>query len=86
MFKADMSKRRNSHTIIVEMLKQARKGVKKSSFLMSANLSFRQLKKYLDTLKQAGLIEFNHGLWRTTEKGRSIIEACEICHKLLEET
>jgi len=50
-----------------------------------AGLSFSQLKLYLNALKEAGFITEQFGVWKTTEKGLHVIEACEICHRLIKE-
>lgn len=77
--------RRGRHDIIVEILKVARGGVKKTHIMFRARLSPAQLKKYLNHLSTAGFITEESGIWKTTEKGLHVIEACEICQRLLEQ-
>lgn len=77
-------KRRVRHDIIVEILQNAKGGVKKTSIMYKTNLSFSQLEKYLNALKKGSFIAENSGIWQTTEKGLHVIEACKICHSLME--
>jgi len=78
-------KRRARHDIIMEILKNAKNGTKKTNIMYKSSLSFDQLKKYLTALKKAGFITEKSGIWETTEKGLHVIEACEICLRLTEE-
>lgn len=76
-------RRRVRHDIIMEILKSAKNGAKKTSIMYKANLSFTQLELYLNALKKAGFITEETGIWKTTEKGLHVIEACKICHLLM---
>lgn len=78
-------KRRARHDIIMEVLKAAENGVKKTHIMYKASLSFDQLKQYLNALKKEDFITEESGVWKTTEKGLHVIEACKICQRLLEE-
>jgi predicted transcriptional regulator len=78
-------KKRVRHDIIMEILKLAKKGIKKTDILFKARLSSDMLKKYLNALKEADFITEESGIWKTTEKGFHVIEACEICHRLIKE-
>jgi len=69
----------------MEVLKAAENGVKKTKIMYKASLSFDQLKRYLGALKKAGFITQQPRTWKTTEKGLHVIEACELCQRLLEE-
>lgn len=73
------------HDIIMEILKGAVKGAKKTVLMYKANLSFHQLERYLNHLSTAGFIEEESGVWKTTEKGLHVIDACEICLRLIKE-
>ncbi|UCE16816.1 MAG: hypothetical protein JSV12_04225 [Candidatus Bathyarchaeota archaeon] len=53
--------------------------------MFKTRLNSYQLKKYLNRLSMAGFITEKTGIWKTTEKGLHVIEACEICSHLLEE-
>jgi len=63
----------------MEILKTAKGGEKKTQIMYKARLSFSQLEQYLNALKNGGFITEESGVWRTTEKGLHVIEACEIC-------
>jgi len=85
MSRSASRKRRVRYDIIMEILKLARKGIKKTDILFKARLSFDMLEKYLNALKEADFITEESGIWKTTEKGFHVIEACEICHRLIKE-
>ena len=72
-------RRRARHDIIMEILKTAKGGEKKTQIMYKARLSFSQLEQYLNALKNGGFITEESGVWRTTPKGLHVIEACEIC-------
>jgi predicted transcriptional regulator len=76
------SRRRARHDIIMEILKNAKNGVKKTPLMYKASLSFTQIEQYLNALKKAGFITEKSGIWKTTEKGLNVIEACKICLRL----
>ncbi len=78
-------KRRDSYDIIMEILKNAKNGERKTSLMYKSSLSFTQLEKYLNALKKAGFITEESGVWKTTEKGLHVIEFCELCCRLIEE-
>ena len=78
-------KRRARHDIIMEILKLAKKGVKKTDIMYKARLSFDMLAKYLNALKEADFITEEFGIWKTTEKGFHVIKACEICQRFIKE-
>jgi len=78
-------RRRARHDIIMQILKAAKGGRKKTPIMQVAQLSFDQLEKYLHALNHAGFITEESGMWRTTEKGLHVIEACELCLRLTEE-
>lgn len=77
--------RRGRHDIIMQILKTATKGAKKTHIMNKANLSFYQVKRYLSHLKKAGFVTEESGIWKTTRKGFHVIDACKICHGLMEE-
>lgn len=77
-------KRRVRHDIIIEILQNSVDGAKKTHIMHGANLSFRALERYLNALKKAGFITENNGIWKTTEKGLQVTEACKICQRLME--
>jgi len=79
------SRRRARHDIIMEILQVAKNGAKKTNIMYKATLSFRQLEKYLNALEKGDFITEESGLWKTTEKGLHVIEACKMCHTLMKE-
>ncbi len=82
---ADFSprKRRGRHDIVMEILKSARKGAKKTIIMYQVNLSYTQLEHYLNALKKANFLTEESNIWRTTQKGLHVIEACTLCHRLM---
>ncbi|NIW14445.1 MAG: hypothetical protein GWN31_11060 [Candidatus Thorarchaeota archaeon] len=78
-------KRRARHDIILQILKIAENGAKKTRIMLKARLSFDQLEQYLNHLSTAGFIIAESGIWKTTKKGLDVIEACELCCRLTEE-
>jgi predicted transcriptional regulator len=67
----------------MDVLKLAENGIKKTKIMHKARLSYSQLEQYLNALKRADFIAEESGVWKTTEKGFHVIEACEICHSLM---
>lgn len=47
-------------------------------------MSYSQLEKYLNALEESGFIAEKSGVWKTTEKGLHVIEACEVCRRIVE--
>lgn len=78
-------KRRDSYDIIMDILKNAENGAKKTHLMYKSSLSFAQLDRYLNALKEAGLITQESAVWKTSEKGLHVIEFCELCCRLIEE-
>jgi len=78
-------KKRARHDIIMEILKAAKKGTKKTHIMYKARLSFELREKYLNALKEADFITEESGIWKTTEKGLHVIKACEICQRFIGE-
>lgn len=77
-------KRRTRHDIIIEILQNAKNGTKKSHIMYQVGLNYRQNEQYLEALKEASFITEKKGIWKTTEKGFHVIEACELCQRLTE--
>lgn len=72
-----MPQRRSNLEIVAEILKIAKKGVKKTRIVYGANLNFKMLGEYLERLERAGLITQNPndgGLIKTTEKGKEYLQ------------
>jgi predicted transcriptional regulator len=60
-----------SRSDIIELLLNAAEagGATKTKLMYSAFISFNQLKEYLSLLAEKGLIQYEDGTLRTTEKG-----------------
>lgn len=78
-------RRRVRHDIIMEILKIAKNGTRKTRIMEKARLSYAQLEKYLNALKQADFLIEESGIWKTTQKGLHVIKACQICSRLIKE-
>ena len=84
--KPGVSRRRRSwHDILLRILKTAQKGERKTRMMKAVGMSYSQLMRYLSALKEADFISEKSGVWKTTKKGFHVIEACEICQRLVEE-
>jgi len=79
------TRRRVRHDIIIEILETAKHGEPKTRIMDKVNLSFKQLEYYLNHLLSKNFIKKEDNLYRTTEKGLDVIEACKICLKLTEQ-
>jgi len=79
------STRRVRHDIIMEILKIAKNGTRKTRIMEKARLSYAQLEKYLNALKQADFLTEESGIWKTTQNGLHVIKACQICSRLIKE-
>ncbi|MEM2146190.1 MAG: winged helix-turn-helix domain-containing protein [Candidatus Jordarchaeaceae archaeon] len=75
-------KRRERHDIIMEILELSRNGIFKTKIMEKAKLSYFQLEEYLVALKKAGFLMERERIWKTTQEGLRVIEACKICHQL----
>ena len=71
------AKRRDRHDIVVDILRTARGGVKRTNLMHKAKLSHTQLKLYLYVLNENGLLESNNGLVKTTTKGAQFVKVFE---------
>jgi predicted transcriptional regulator len=75
--------RRGRQDLIMGILRTAEHGSRKTRIIDKVKLSSAQCSKYLEELKEAGYISEESGTWKTTEKGRQVIDACKICHDLM---
>ena len=68
-----INKNRTQFDIMAEMLSISRDAACKTHILYNANLSFRNLEKYLEVLKRRGFLEIEKKgqkeLYRTTQRG-----------------
>jgi predicted transcriptional regulator len=65
------------------ILRTARYGSTKTRMIDKVKMSSAQCSKYLDDLKAAGYISEENRIWKTTEKGLQVIDACKICQSLM---
>ena len=74
--KINRKNRRSSIEIIANILEIAKDGAKKTRIMYLANLSFDLLKKYLNSLIDKKLLEYdsNEGKYRTTKKGLEFLK------------
>jgi predicted transcriptional regulator len=69
--------------IIADILDQARQGTKKTRIMYMCNLSFRQLRVYLNFLMKRGFLSLSNSegedarVFRTTGKGLAFLKAYE---------
>jgi predicted transcriptional regulator len=68
----------------MEILELSKKGILKTKIMEKAKLSYSQLEEYLYALKKAGFIIEDERTWKTTQEGLRVIDACKICHQLVE--
>jgi predicted transcriptional regulator len=71
------AKRRDRHDILVDILKSATGGMKRTNLMHKAKLSYTQLKLYMYVLSENGLLESNEGIVKTTNKGAQFVKVCE---------
>ena len=75
-----------SRTDIVGLILEAANGggATKTKIMYKAFLSFAQLREYLTTLQDNGLVEYEGGMqtYRTTEKGMRLLDIYEKMHEL----
>ena len=75
-----------SRTEIVGLILEAANGggANKTKIMYKAFLSFAQLREYLTTLQDNGLVEYEGGMqtYRTTEKGMRLLDIHEKMHEL----
>ena len=61
--------RRHKLDIYADILRLATNGTRTTRLVYQANTNFTNIKRYLETLREKELIEFNGGNPQTTEKG-----------------
>lgn len=71
---------RDRHDIVIEILKKARTGKKKTEIIRDVGLSYLQTKQYLNTLIEKGLLEIDEERrFKTTKRGLEFLEKCADC-------
>lgn len=81
--------RRGRYDIIISILETAKNdAATKTKIISKANLSTAQADRYLDELERRKFL-IRHEMpmkksvvWKTTDAGLLVIEACKICHSL----
>ena len=80
--------RRSRLDIIADILDASNSRVKKTHLMYKCSMSFTQMKRYLDVILKANLLEIeNDGLntlFRISRKGRSFLESYERLKALIE--
>ena len=79
------TRRRVRHDIVIGILEAAQHGKLKTHLMKEVKLNFRQIQYYLDQLLSKNFIKKEDNFYKTTEKGLDVIEACKICHRLIDE-
>ena len=71
----DKNKNRGKLDIVREILSIASVKVRKTRIMYQANLSFTQVKRYLQSLLESGLVEFfDDAFYLTTSKGKEFLQ------------
>jgi predicted transcriptional regulator len=87
-----VSRRRDRHDIVAEILRTARGGKIKTHIMYKAKLSYSQINEYLNLLVQKGFLENmtikrrkqTITMYRTTEKGIEFLDHLESINRLWE--
>ena len=66
--------KRNSFDISADILRISQSGAKKTHLVYKANLNFKIVKKYLNSLIINGLLEYNGNWYHITDKGSKFLE------------
>ena len=85
-----VSKRRDRHDIVAEILKTARGGKIKTHIMYKAKLSYSQINEYLNLLLTKGFLENmtiqrkrqTITMYKTTKKGIDFLDHLEFLNKL----
>jgi len=72
--------RRDRHDIVVDILRKATSGRKKTELMLDAGLSSLQMQQYLDVLVKKGLLGIDETRrLKTTKKGTEFLAKCDEC-------
>lgn len=72
-----MKRRRDKVSILLDMLEAIGDGARKTHIVYKANLNFESCRKYLNAMRNAGLVEIrieSPMKWAITEKGRVFLK------------
>ncbi|HYB68174.1 MAG TPA: winged helix-turn-helix domain-containing protein [Candidatus Acidoferrales bacterium] len=75
--------RRGRQDIIMEILRQAKKGKTRYSIMNKVGMSSKQTEEYTKYLLSAGYLTETSGFFKTSQKGQEVICTCEVCHNLM---
>lgn len=70
------SQRRSRYEIVVDILRIAKKGARKTRIVYGANLNFKMLQEYVERLEKSGLVthcQNDESLVEVTEKGKEYL-------------
>jgi predicted transcriptional regulator len=76
---------RSREQIIADMLKLVMEPSKQTFIMFRANLSYTQLRLYLDYLSKRQLVIRRDGMWIATDKGREYLAAYAAMTRLLDD-
>lgn len=79
-------KRRSKLDLYADILKAVKDESRKTHIVFEANLNFKRCEKYLEKLKENGLVEINaHSplQWDITDKGREYLEKYDQIREIL---
>lgn len=77
-----MWERRTRPQIISDILKFTLRPQLKTHIMEHVGLNFVQAERYLKALNDKGFLEMLNDRYVVTEKGRHVVEACELCLQL----
>lgn len=72
-----MKRRRDKISILADVLEAIGDGARKTHIVYKANLNFESCRKYLNAMRNAGLVEIRVGspmMWAITDKGRALLK------------
>ena len=76
-----MGKNRDKVSIVAAILEAANPGTNKTHIMLSANLSFSLLEKYLEVSCNAGFVQAEGGRYQLTELGREFLREYRHFHE-----
>jgi predicted transcriptional regulator len=76
-----LGKNRDRLSIVAAILEAATPGASKTRIMLSANLSFSLLEKYLELANKAGFIQTNESKYQLTELGQEFLREYKHFHE-----
>ena len=79
MYSVNLGKNRSRIEIMAAILEKAAQGARKTRMMNGANLSFRQIERYIRYMDKTGFLSFEEesGLSWTTSKGSEFLKSYE---------